>query len=65
MGPALTAVDLGRRGHAGPPFAKASEDTIFRSARKMVEAPGVEPGSQVNEPAATTCLSEVILSAGR
>jgi len=32
---------------------------------EMVEAPGVEPGSQVKEPAATTCLSEVILSAGR
>jgi len=30
---------------------------------KMVEAPGVEPGSQAEEPAATTCLARGELSA--
>jgi len=36
-----------------------------REARKMVEAPGVEPGSQVELPAATTCLARGELSAVR
>ena len=35
------------------------------SERRMVEAAGIEPASQVNLPAATTCLVQEIFSAMR
>jgi hypothetical protein len=34
-----------------------------QKAFKVVEAPGIEPGSLVNKPAATTCLFREMFSA--
>src|SRR5262245_8286554 len=47
-----------------PGFALASYAVaLFSLEAKKVEAAGVEPASQVNSPAATTCLVQVKLSA--
>ena len=43
----------------------AQHARCFRAMFNMVEAAGIEPASQVNQPAATTCLFPVIFSAMR